>query len=355
MRGLLILVAWSGMVMTTQAATYVYVSKSPEQQIQVYRLAPATGDLEVVQSLSVDGSPGSLNSDPKRQFLFASLRSTSRLASFRIDSATGRLIPQSTADLPQSENAAFVTTDRSGRWLLSASYNAGTVVVHRIDDAGNILGPANQSVTTEKTAHSVAVDPLNKLVFVPHVTPNAIFQFDWSVDTGTLTLRSKVAGGTETAGPRHLAIHPRGRLAFTSNEQGSSISAYRLGADGLELQQTVSTLPDGYTEKNTTAEVKVHPGGRYVWVSNRGHDSLAGFAIDETTGLLSPLGQTATEKTPRSFEIDPSGRFAFAAGEGSGRLAVYRIDAANGRLERNRMLDTGKSLTWVVALDLDSK
>jgi 6-phosphogluconolactonase len=339
------------MAMSAHAATFVYVSMAPEQKIQIFRLDSKTGELAPVEAVSVEGGPGSLNPDPKRQFLYASIRTTDSLASFRIDQTTGKLTNTSTASLPNGQNAAFVTTDRSGRWLLSASYNAGTVVVHRLKDDGTIESPAVQTVTTAKTAHSAAIDSQNKLVLVPHVAPNAVFQFRLDDTTGMLTELGKVPGGTDKAGPRHLAFHPNGKFAYTSDESGSSITGYRVDpTTGLTSQQTLSTLPTGYEGQNSTAEVKVHPSGRFVWVSNRGHDSLAGFAIDAATGKLTAMGQTPTEKTPRSFEIDPSGQFAFGAGEGSGKLAVFRVDVSSGRLERIKTLDIGKSLSWVVAI-----
>ena len=337
--------------MTVHAATFVYVSMAPEQKIQIYRLDSKSGSLTTVDTFAVEGSPGSLGTDPKRQFLFASLRTTNSLASFRIDPATGKLTPISVAALPKGENAAFVTTDRTGRWLLSASYNGGTAVVHRVKDDGTIEVPAVQTVSTAKTAHSVAIDRTNKLVLVPHVSPNAVFQFRLDEATGKLTDAGKAPGGTDKAGPRHLAFHPTHNFAYTSDEQGSSVTGYRLDpATGLTSFQTLSTLPADFQGQNSTAEVKVHPSGKFVWVSNRGHDSLAGFAIDSATGKLTPLGQTATEKTPRSFDIDPSGRYVFGAGEGSGKLAVFRVDTSSGRLDRVQTYDVGKSLTWVLAV-----
>ncbi len=339
--------------MTVHAATFVYVSMAPEQKIQIYRLEPKSGSLTAVDTFAVEGSPGSLSTDPKRQFLFASLRTTNSLASFRIDPATGKLTPVSVAALPKGENAAFVTTDRTGHWLLSASYNAGTVVVHRLRDDGTIEVPAIQMVSTAKTAHCVAIDRANKLVFVPHVAPNAVFQFRLDEATGKLTDAGKAPGGTDKAGPRHLAFHPTQNFAYTSDESGSSVTGYRLDpATGLTPFQTLSTLPADFQGQNSTAEVKVHPSGKFVWVSNRGHDSLAGFSIDATTGKLTPLGQTPTEKTPRSFDIDPSGQYVFGAGEGSGKLAVFRVDTSSGRLDRVQTYDVGKSLTWVLAVDV---
>src|SRR4051794_28621560 len=213
---------------------FVYVSMAPEQKIQVYGLDPREGKLIAVQAVAVDGAPGALAVDPGKQFLFATLRSSSTLASFRIDPATGKLTPLSTAPLPEGEDAAFVGTDRTGHWLLSASYGAGKVVVHRLD-GGKIQSPAVQTVETAKTAHCVATDPGNRFVFVPHVAPNAVYQFRLDAASGKLTDAGKAPGGAEGAGPRHLAFHPTRNLAFTSDESGSSITAYHFDpASGLK-------------------------------------------------------------------------------------------------------------------------
>ncbi len=306
-------------------AMILYVSLAPEQKIQVYRLDSRDGNLAAVETVAVDGAPGSLAVDPQRKFLFASLRTSSSLASFRIDPGSGKLKPISKAALPQGENAAFVSTDLTGRWLLSASYAAGKVVVHRLTEDGRIETPPVQTVTTAQTAHCVAFNRSNRFVFVPHVNPNAVYEFQFDAATGKLTEVGKAPGGTPNAGPRHLAFHPSQRFAFTSDEQGSSITAYRVEADTkLTPVQTLSTLPADFKGTNSTAEVKVHPNGKFVWVSNRGHDSLAGFATDGTSFKLASLGQTPTEKTPRSFDISPDGQFVVAAGEGSGKL-VPRI------------------------------
>jgi 6-phosphogluconolactonase len=352
MRLSLTLLLTLGMVMSVNAETFVYVSMAPEQKIQVYRLDPKEGKLAEVETVAVEGTPGALAVDPQKQFLFASLRSTNTLASFRIDPATGKLKPLGTAALPKGENAVNLGTDRTGRWLLSASYAAGKVVVHRINEDGTIKTPAVQTVETAKTAHSVVTDRENRWVFVPHVAPNAIFQFRLDEATGMLTEAGKAPGGAEKAGPRHLALQPTRGLAFTSDETGNSITAYRFDTNtGLKPLQTLSTLPDDFKGTNTTAEVKVHPNGKWVWVSNRGHDSLAAFAIDADSGKLKPLGQTPTEKTPRSFDIEPEGRYLLAAGEGSGKLAVYRIDPGTGQLTRLQTYDVGKSLTCVLAVN----
>jgi 6-phosphogluconolactonase len=355
MRTILPLVILFLAALPVQGQTYLYVSMAPEQKIQIYRLESNDGKLTAVDTVAVEGTPGSLGVDPQKKTLFASLRSTSTLASFRIDPATGKLKHVSTAPLGKDENAAYVGTDRTGKWLLSASYMAGKVVVHRLGNDGAIQSPV-QTVETTKTAHSTILDPGNRFVFVPHVAANAVYQFRLDAASGKLTESGKVAGGAPKAGPRHLAFHPKQNLAFTSDEEGSSITAYRFDKEmGLTAQQTLSTLPVEFSGKNTTAEVKVHPSGKFVWVSNRGHDSLAGFAIDAKTGHLTALGQTPTEKTPRSFEIDPEGKFLFGAGEGSGKLAVYRIDGNSGKLTPVHTVDVGKSLSWVMAVKQENK
>lgn len=335
--------------MSLSAHTFVYVSLAAEQKINVYRLDTATGGLTPVGSIAVESAPGSLAIDPMQKVLFASLRTNSKLASFAIDSDTGKLKHLSTIALPKGENAASVGTDRTGRWLLSASYMGGTVVVHRIKEDGTIETPAIQTEKTAKTAHCITISRDNRFVFVPHVTPNAVFQFRFDAETGKLTRVGEAKGGTAKAGPRHLALHPTKNLAFASDESGSSITAYRLDAEGLTPMQTVSTLPDDFKANNTTAEVKVHPKGKFVWVSNRGHESLAGFAIDAETGKLRAIGHTPTETTPRSFDVEPDGQFAFGAGEGSGKLAVFRVNIETGQLTRLHTYPLGKSLTWVLA------
>jgi 6-phosphogluconolactonase len=333
-----------------RADTFVYASMAPEQKIQVFRFDPGNGSLTSVQTLAVAGTPGYLSVDPLKKTLFASLRSNSSLASFQLHSGTGNLTLLSTVALPKGENAAYVGTDRSGRWLLSASYMAGKVVVHGLNNDGTIRTPAVQTVVTEKTAHAAVPDPENRFVFVPHVTPNAVYQFRFDAATGKLTEAGKAPGGAPNAGPRHLSFHPLRPLAFVSDEEGSSITTYQFDPQtGLKPVQTLSTLPADFKSTNTTAEVKVHPQGKYVWVSNRGHDSQAGFAIDEA-GKLRALGQTPTEKTPRSFDIDPDGRYLFAAGEASGNLAVYRINLADGTLTRLQTYPVGRSLPCVLAV-----
>lgn len=168
------------------------------------------------------------------------------------------------------------------------------------------------------------------------LTPNAIPTVPQPPDTG----------------PRHYCFHPVLDTVYFSNEQGSSVTAYRLDpSDGtIEAFQTLSTLPEGFEGENTCAQIHMTPDGRLLYVSNRGHDSIAGFRIDPSTGALAPIGQQPTEPTPRAFGIDPQGRFLFAGGQRSGHLASYRIDPATGALTPLNVYPAGQNPMWVMGM-----
>jgi 6-phosphogluconolactonase len=347
----LVTMATATVAAAVPADTFVYVSDAGGKAIKSYRIAEADGTLQPVETLPVGGAPGSLGVDPARGFLFASIRSTNALASFSLDATTGKLRPINSTALAAGANAAYVATDRSGRFLFAASYSGGRVTVHAIAADGRLGEAPVQTVETAKTAHAAVVSLDNRRVFVPHVSSNSIHQFRFDDAKGLLEAMNPAPGGAASAGPRHLAIHPSGAFAFSSDEQGNSVTLYSLSAsEGLQVLQTVSTLPTGFAERNTTADVKVHPSGKFVWVSNRGHDSLAGFAFDGSSRQLKSLGQTPTEKTPRSFDIEPSGRYIYCGGEGSGRLAAYRVDPSTGALTRFETYDVGTSLSWVTCV-----
>ncbi len=340
---LLLLVLFAG------AKEFVYVSVSGEKRIAIYEMKK-DGKLAHVADVSVAGAPGSLAVDPKRQFLFASLRSTEQLASFRIDPKSGKL--EKISEVPAGGNASYVATDHNGKFLLSAYYNGGKVAVHPIDANGVIGKKPTATRTTAAKAHAILPDRSNKFVFVPHTGPNLIFQFRFDPMRGTLAPNfvSKVhtPKGTE---PRHLWFHPNGRFAYFDNEKGSSVTAFKLNKDGtLQPFQTLPTLPKDFDKRNTCADLEMTPSGKFLYAANRGHDSLAGYEVDPKTGKLRSIGQFSTEKTPRSFNISPNGRFLYAAGQSSGKLAAYRLNRKTGKLTRFATYEAGKSPAWVMVV-----
>jgi 6-phosphogluconolactonase len=341
----------SALAAEAQAATYAYVSLAGEGKIAIYRVDEKTGALTHTGEVAVKGAPGSLTTDAARRHLYVAVRESMMLASFRIDPATGALTPISI--IPVDANPSFVGLDRTEKYLLSAYYLPGKVMVHAVGKEGTLDPTPRVDRTTARNAHCAIPDPSNHFVFVPHVGPNSVFQFAFDPTSGQLTPNAvPTVSGPEGAGPRHLRFHPSGKWVYTSNESGSSVSVYHFDAQRgtLSLVQTLSTLPAGFTGENTTAEVKLHPSGKFLYVSNRGHDSLALFSIDAATGRLTAHGQTPTEHTPRSFDFDPTGRYLYAAGEGGTRLAAYRIDPASGALTRIETYEVGKAPFWVLTV-----
>lgn len=143
-------------------------------------------------------------------------------------------------------------------------------------------------------------------------------------------------------------------MLYCSNEQGCSVTAYRFdtSAGTLTAMQTVSTLPDGYTGKNSCSQIQIAPSGKFLYAPNRGHNSIAGFTVDATTGLLTSIGQAPSEPVPRAFSLDPNGKFLYAAGLESGRLAAYRIDASTGVLQPLKTYPVGARPMWVMIIKL---
>jgi 6-phosphogluconolactonase len=338
-----------------RAETFVYVSVAAEKRIAVYRLDGATGRLTHRSDCKVaDGEPGALTTDPEKRFLLAAIRSTGKLASFRIDPATGALAH--VGSVPAGPDPAQISTDRSGRFLLTAYYVDAKVTVHAIGKDGTLREKPLQSLPTADKAHAVVPDPSNRYVFVPHTGPDAIFQFAFDASEGRLTAGSPEKLTTpKGTGPRHLVFHPSRPVAYVANEQGGSVTAYALDPKRGTLKplETVSTLPKDFEGSNACAEIRVHPSGKFLYVSNRGHDSIACFALDGD-GKVSALGQEPTEKTPRSFDLEPTGKYLFAAGESSGRLVAYSVDGKNGRLKKLETYEVGKTPWWVLAVDLSA-
>ena len=335
-------------------AFYTFVCIAGEDKILTHSMDPETGELDLLRSTMMEGGPSNLAVDPDQQFLYVGLRANPGLATFRIDHSSGELTLHGDR-VSLEADPCCIATDRRGRFLLSAHYGGGLIGVHPVGDDGAVTGPPVEWRETLPKAHCVLMHRLNRFVLLPHVgESNAIFQFLFDEDTGKLTPSGVPrVDGYEGQGPRHYCYHPNLDVVYTSNEQGSAITAYHLDVSAgiVEPFQTVSTLPEGYSGNNSNAQIRITSSGKFVYVSNRGHDSIAGFAIDQTTGELTALGQQPTEPTPRVFNIDPSDTFLYAAGQGSTRLASYRIEE-DGGLTSLETYPLGENPMWVLILDL---
>ena len=330
------------------ADTFLYISLASEKRIAAYRINEMEGTLTHQQDVTTLGSPAGMDIDPDGNFLFVALHRPGKLASFRIDAATGELTPASA--ILVKDPPAYVKSDHTGQFLFSAYYGAGKVGVHAVSADGSLSDRAVQWIHTSPKAHAIMPDPSNRFIFVPHTGPNLIYQYIFDVGTGRLTPNAFATVSTpKTAEPRHMAFHPILDLAFVVNEKGNSVTSFwfNKNAGTLSGLETVSTIPDDFTGTSLGADIELHPNGKFVYASNRGHDSIAGFSINQKTGTITPIGQAQTDARPRSFNIEPGGRFLYAAGQATDQLGVYRINQQTGVLTRFASYTVGRGPRWV--------
>ena len=326
------------------------------------------GKLTLRAEVPVSGEPSLLARSPNREVLYVGHRAAPEICSYRIDRDTGGLTLNGT--VPAEDAATFLSTDRKGRYLLSAYYISGHAAVHPLGDDGAVGEPPIEWLATDTGAHAIQTDPSNKFAFVPHIArlrdnvlepvreayaPNVIFQFRFDENTGRLTPNSplRVELG-ERLGPRHFCFHPTRDIVYFSDEQGSSVTGYRLDTSTgtLTAFQTISTLPDGFAGRNSCSQIQISSSGKFLYVPNRGHNSIAGFSVDASTGQLTAIERVSTEAIPSSFSLDPEGNFLFAAGEASGRLASYRINGDTGELTYLDTYPVGQRPMWVLVTSL---
>jgi 6-phosphogluconolactonase len=326
----------------------LYVCLQEDDKIAAFAMDAETGGLTPRADVPVADGPSVMAISPDHHTLYVGLRGQPAISSFRIDRSTGGLTLLGT--VAQQHAPTFMAPDRTGRFLLCAYYQGGGAAVRLLSADGAVGAPPHEWLATDIGAHAIATDPSNRFAFVPHIAnrndnvleprrenpgPNVILQFKFDAPTGRLIPNSPFrVEQPERLGPRHYCFHPSLDLAYFSNEQGCGITAYRLdrAAGTLSALQTISSLPAGYSQRNTCSQIHLTASGRFLYVGNRGHNSIAGFAVDPGTGHLTAIGQTPTEAVPSAFALDPAGRFLFAAGTASGRLASYRIDAETGVL-----------------------
>jgi 6-phosphogluconolactonase len=331
-----------------------YTTGQKSKGIYVSRFDTATGALAPPELAAEAASPSFLALHPNKRFLYAvneineiDGRKAGGVSAFAIDPQRGTLAPLNRQP-SGGPGPAHVIVDRQGRNVLVANYGGGSVAVLPIGADGRLQAPSSVVQHTgssvdpnrqkEPHAHSINVDADNRFAYAADLGLDKILIYRFDVAKGTLTPNDPPFAQVEPgSGPRHFAFHPQGRFAYVINEMRCTVTAFAHDAarGGLSAIQTISTLPQGQSVQKgfSTAEVQVHPSGRFLYGSNRGHDTIAVFAIDGKTGRLTPVHHEPTQgSTPRNFGIDPAGRFLLAANQRSDTVVVFRIDAATGRL-----------------------
>ncbi len=333
------------------AGTY---TRGPSKGIYAYRWQAATGGFTPLGTAGLAAetdNPSFLAVHPNQRFLYAvnevsryEGRDAGSVSAFSIDRTTGTLTLLNRVS-SRGAGPCHLSIDRSGKWLFAANYGGGSVAAFPLHDDGT-LGEAsafvqhagasvNRARQSGPHAHAAVVSPDNRFVLAADLGLDRVFSYRLDPATGGLAGEPGFAAVAPGSGPRHLAFRPDGRFAYVLNEMLSSVAAFRYdaGRGTLTELQSLSTLPDGFTGESSGAEIVMHPGAKFLYASNRGHDSIASFRVDAAKGTLTSIDRVSTGgRTPRSFAIDPSGRFVVAANQESGTLVVFRIDQQTGRL-----------------------
>ena len=350
---------------TVRADQLLYLASNQEKTIVAYEIDNESGELTKRFNIDLPGNPGSLAFSPDKSFVYAAMTG---LKGGQAGVATlkradnGSLKRVATATI--TSRAPYIRTDKTGRFLLAAHYGAGDVTVYRIV-GGLCTDELLDQKKTEQTAHCIEIDPSGRFVFVPHTSPNKVYQFHLDEKTGKLTPNDPpfVDGPDKDHKyhePRHYAHHPTLKFAYTSNENGGGITAWKFNPQTgtLSRMQTLSTLPPDYTGVSGAADIHITPDGRFAYVSNRDvtkrqagestKDTLAGVSLNPQTGMMKLIGYFPTAHFPRTFCIDLTGRFVYSAGQRSSTLFAYRIDRQTGKLKHFATYQTGEVPLWVM-------
>ena len=325
-----------------------YTNKTDSKGIYAFQFDVATGRLSAKGLAAQSPDPSWVAIHPNGKFAYAANEAgtQSTITAFSIDAKTAKLTQLN--QLPaEGQDPCHLSFDKTGKYLFVANYSSGTVAVFPIQADGKLgahtavlknagdVGP-NKERQEGPHAHWVAATPNNKLVLVADLGVDRILIYRFDSAKGTLTPNSpaavKLAAG---AGPRHVALSPNGKFLYVVSELNSTVTAYSFDVDtgASEQLQVISTLPSDYHGRNDTAEITVHPSGRWLFTSNRGHESIAVFSIDQADGKLHSAGTFPTGgKEPRHFAIDPSGHFLLAENQNTNNITVFRIDYNTGGL-----------------------
>jgi 6-phosphogluconolactonase len=344
----------------TMPDTVVYVSNAASKEIYALAMNRETGELSMLDKVSVPGtnkpSPASMPMavSPDHRFLYPALRSDTFPAStFAIDRASGRLTHLATT--PLQDSMAYIATDRTGRYLLAASYPGNKLTINPIEEQGRVVEKPTQIVPDRPKSHCIFVDRTNKYCYATSLGSDIVMEWRFDPTTGTLSPNGPGEVHTKPgAGPRHMALHPSGRFLYLITETTDTIGAYAVDpASGtLTELQFVDARPPNFTDQPAAADLHVTPDGRFLYGSERKTSTLTGYRIDPDKGTLSPIGHFPTEKTPRGFNIEPRGRFLLSVGLDSNAMTVYRTDPQSGALTSLKQYPMGEQPNWIEIVDL---
>ncbi|MFJ3457135.1 6-phosphogluconolactonase [Scandinavium goeteborgense] len=323
----------------------VYTASPESQQIHVWSLHQ-DGKLTLVQVVDVPGQVQPMVISPDKQYLYVGVRPEFRVIAYRIAPDDGALTFAGESALPGSPT--HISTDHSGKFLFSGSYNQACVSVTRLEE-GLPVGVVDV-VEGLDGCHSANITPDNRTLWVPALKQDRICRFTLS-DDGKLVAQTPAEVTTvEGAGPRHMAFHPNQQYAYCVNELNSSVDVWELSDPHGEIEcvQTLDMMPPDFTGTRWAADIHITPDGRHLYTCDRTSSTLTVFTISEDGSVLEVQGFQPTETQPRGFNVDHSGKYVLAVGQKSHHLAVYEIKGEQGLLEEKGRYAVGQGPMWVV-------
>ena len=327
--------------------------------IYAFRFDPASGKSTSLGLMAETTNPSFLAIDPTQNYLYAANEvgdykgeKTGAVSAFAIDRKTGKLTLLNEVS-SRGAGPCHVTLDKTGKYVLVANYDGGSVAVFpvqpdgRLGEASAVVQHSGHGPNSERQegphAHEIQLTRQNRFAIAADLGLDELLVYRFDPAKGTLIANdppfAKVDPG---AGPRHFAFHPNDKFIYTLNEMGGSVTGFAFDArkGALGKLQTLSSLPKDFKGKNDSAEIVADASGKVLYASNRGPDNIAVFAIDPAKGTLKLVEHVPTKgKTPRNFAIEPTGRYLFVANEESNNVVVFRVDPKSGRLT-----DTGQVL-----------
>jgi len=337
----------AGELVAAEKESLMYVgtyTRGGSKGIYGYKFNPATGKLTEIGVAAEVQNPSFLYVTPDGRHLYAvGEASTGMVTAYNVDRATGKL-SKLNDEATGGNGPCHLAADKTGRNLVIVHYGSGNVSVFKLKADGSVgertalvqdTGEpgADKKRQDKAHAHSVNFSKSGKYAVVADLGLDEYIVYELDPAKGTLTKHS-TANVKPGSGPRHFNFHPNYKFAYGVNELSSTVTGFDWNepAGKLTEKQTISTLPADFKGTSYCAEILVHPSGKYVYASNRGHDSLAMFSI-ASDGKLTSLGTVSVEgKTPRNFRIHPSGAWVIAANQDSGNLVVYKVDKSTGKL-----------------------
>jgi len=361
-----------GLSMQAQAATFAYISSPGDGMITQYQLDEASGKLSLVEQTKAGDMVNPMAITPDGKVLFAALRvKPFQVVGFSIDPKNGHLSELSRG--PLAESLAYLSTDRSGHYLMGASYGADAVTVQAIDKAYK----PDEKIQTYKTgphAHSVRTDPSNRFAYVGNLGSDHVLQYSLDAKTGALTpIGSGFVSVPAKTGPRHLAFSQDGKYLYVVGEMSGTVTAFAIDdTTGALMQKSVANgipdrlklvhgeardasnndLKDDPTPRIWAADLRLSPDGKLLFMTERTTSSVSAFAVDSATGAVSFLDNyPVEEKQPRNIAFSPNGKWLLVTGEKADKVGVYAV-GEKGALKRASEAESGKGALWIEVLQL---